>query len=952
MRRTAARLGVIVLLAGVPVSLVAALGPPALPSFGPSSGLSSSYLPPETVLRILGLLTWALWGYLAFAILLHGFAIVTSLRGVGPHEALLTASSLLTPRLLRHLVEIAVSGTLLAASMSPRVAASGRHDVPVAAAVAYVSAASPDAADVATVSQQLARSYRVHSGDSLWKIAEQQLGSGFRWREIFDLNVNRRFPDGRNLINPNLIYPGWVLELPKGAGELIPPEQHRPPQERSAPPGGETRQIPEPTPTYMAPTEAGKPDRAPPPSEHGTERGRGQGDGEESPAARPSLSLPSGLVVAASFASGLLSAHLLGRLRRRRSRRLTASAQHEPQPPTDLIQDLRRAGASEMAGPLDIALDAVVDEWRQATGAWPTFLAAVEGRGHVSAILRPSEKAVPRNAGGALSPQIRFSRAGDTVLAEVGGPFPPRLRQARTLLERGVLVPLGRNPDGSVGHVSLTGLGQVSITGPKAGSVARQLVLAAAAQGGSDEFRLYVLGSGTEVERLSRLPQVSASAGWEDAAGALREIQLELIRRARLFFAETVEEIGGHLMHHSDERLPAVLVVVLEPPAALRGLVEALGREVPPLGAALLAVGWTPQDASLHVQAGPALELSTQFPSPKVLEPFILDAAAEEQAIDVIRDAFPVEAEEQVSNVPTEAPEDAVPPRAPLPLAEQVRVPASGPVSRLLPLPGESLEPPSDVPAVRCLGPLEISRAGNVLATGWKAKGRELLAYLVAHPAGAAKDRIIEELWPEIEPGQGAARFDRAASLIRSRARGTESGRMFLERVGESYRLERDAWWVDAWEFERLIDEARRSEDQVDSITKLRDAVALYRGEFCDDQYYSWAEPIRERYRGLLVEGSARLAHLLTEASEQVEALAVLDRAIEADPVCEDLTRRAMAIEAGLGRRAAALSRYKKIEAVLENELGVEPDPETQDLVRQLVHQRGTQPRGDSLISY
>jgi DNA-binding SARP family transcriptional activator len=596
-----------------------------------------------------------------------------------------------------------------------------------------------------------------------------------------------------------------------------------------------------------------------------------------------------------------------------------------------------------MAGPLDIALDAVIDAWREATGTWPTFLAALEVQGHVSAILRESAKMVPRTIGGTLSPEIRFARAGQTVTAEIGGPFPPRLRQARSPLERGLLVPLGRSPDGSVVHVSLTGLGQVSITGPNAVTIARQLVLAAATQGGSDELRLFLLGPGAEMEGLSRLPQLGVFAAWEEAAGAVREIQLELIRRARLFLEEGVEEICGHLAHHPDERLPALLVVALEPPPALRGLVEALGREAPALGAAVLAVGWTPQHSSLEVLAGPALEVHAEFPCPMVLEPFVLDAPAEAQAIDVIREAFPMEAAEQDSTEPTETVADPLPPTAPMPVPEPVRVLSaeSGPSTPLLYPAGEPLELPPDVPAVRCLGPLEISRGGTALATGWTAKGRELLAYLVAHPVGASKERIIEELWPEIEPGQGATRFDRAASLIRTRARGTESTHIFLERVGDSYRLERVAWWVDAWEFERLIGEATRSEDQADSVTKLRNAVALYRGEFCDDQYYSWAEPIRERYRSLLVEGSARLADLLIRAEEQEEALSALDRAIEADPVCEDLTRRAMAIEAALGRRAAALARYRKLEAILDEQLGVEPDPETQRLMRQLVHQNG-----------
>lgn len=53
--------------------------------------------------------------------------------------------------------------------------------------------------------------------------------------------------------------------------------------------------------------------------------------------------------------------------------------------------------------------------------------------------------------------------------------------------------------------------------------------------------------------------------------------------------------------------------------------------------------------------------------------------------------------------------------------------------------------------------------------------------------------------------------------------------------------------------------------------------------------------------------------------------------------MCEDLVRRAMAVEAALGRRAAALARYRKLEATLDEQLSVEPDPETQTLVQRLV---------------
>jgi len=56
----------------------------------------------------------------------------------------------------------------------------------------------------------------VKRGDSLWRIARIHLGSGDRWREIFDLNRGRVQADGRSLRNPDLILIGWVLELPAG----------------------------------------------------------------------------------------------------------------------------------------------------------------------------------------------------------------------------------------------------------------------------------------------------------------------------------------------------------------------------------------------------------------------------------------------------------------------------------------------------------------------------------------------------------------------------------------------------------------------------------------------------------------------------------------------------------------------------------------------------------------
>jgi DNA-binding SARP family transcriptional activator len=64
--------------------------------------------------------------------------------------------------------------------------------------------------------------YRVNEGDDLWDIAEQTLKDPLRWREIYDLNRDRVQTDGQSLSDPDLIMPGWTLDLPE-ADTAVPP---------------------------------------------------------------------------------------------------------------------------------------------------------------------------------------------------------------------------------------------------------------------------------------------------------------------------------------------------------------------------------------------------------------------------------------------------------------------------------------------------------------------------------------------------------------------------------------------------------------------------------------------------------------------------------------------------------------------------------------------------------
>jgi LysM repeat protein len=92
----------------------------------------------------------------------------------------------------------------------------------VAAADATLSSGTDKAtfqavSDSSGSSSSSSATYTVVSGDTLSGIAEQKLGNGDDYNELFKLNKDHTESDGRTFTDPNLIYPGWTIELPSGS---------------------------------------------------------------------------------------------------------------------------------------------------------------------------------------------------------------------------------------------------------------------------------------------------------------------------------------------------------------------------------------------------------------------------------------------------------------------------------------------------------------------------------------------------------------------------------------------------------------------------------------------------------------------------------------------------------------------------------------------------------------
>ncbi|HYJ68013.1 MAG TPA: LysM peptidoglycan-binding domain-containing protein [Nocardioidaceae bacterium] len=143
------------------------------------------------------------------------------------------------------------------------------------------------AVEVATVT------YTVQAGDSLSDIAKRLMGDPSRYNEIFELNANKPQPDGQRLTDPDEIWAGWTLEVPRVADHRA--EAPREGRHADHPVGQEqepTQQEQQPQEEQQAPRRQAEPEHTP---ERVTvpERAQGEADHPRQHGAQPPEQHPS-----------------------------------------------------------------------------------------------------------------------------------------------------------------------------------------------------------------------------------------------------------------------------------------------------------------------------------------------------------------------------------------------------------------------------------------------------------------------------------------------------------------------------------------------------------------------------------------------------------------------------------------------------------------------------------
>lgn len=256
---------------------------------------------------------------------------------------------------------------------------------------------------------------------------------------------------------------------------------------------------------------------------------------------------------------------------------------------------------------------------------------------------------------------------------------------------------------------------------------------------------------------------------------------------------------------------------------------------------------------------------------------------------------------------------------------------------------------------VRMFGGLEVSVGSKtVRERDWrKRKARLLFAMLVCKRGqDVPRDQVFEYLWPEMDPERAKNNLYVIWSTMKSVLAGDSdnSGKSpYVESVGGVCRTVRDNVRSDLDAFEEMLAEAKTAEvnGDIKSAAGAYERIAeLYRGDLLPgDVYDDWFLELREHYRIVFVDSMLRASRLLMDADDPDAALVFVRKAIQRDSLREDLYQCALRCQIAAGQRSAAIDTYFQCRARLDEELGLDPSPETRALYQEILAMEPIPPR-------
>ena len=239
-------------------------------------------------------------------------------------------------------------------------------------------------------------------------------------------------------------------------------------------------------------------------------------------------------------------------------------------------------------------------------------------------------------------------------------------------------------------------------------------------------------------------------------------------------------------------------------------------------------------------------------------------------------------------------------------------------------------------------GRVAVEVDGQVVIDERRFRGKQdrlVFVYLICERSRpVAKEELASVLWPEEQSEAWEAALSaltsRLAKLLSSDVMAGQ-GMSFSRSFGQyQLRLPSDGW-IDIEAGNSALDRAEaavRAGDARNALGPAAVAASIARRPFLPGVDGFWRESMQGKLDRQLVRALDCLGEMQLEIGEPQTALESALEAVKLDPYRERAHRCLMRAYAATGNRAKAVAAYHEFRELLANEVGTDPEPETEAL--------------------
>lgn len=224
--------------------------------------------------------------------------------------------------------------------------------------------------------------------------------------------------------------------------------------------------------------------------------------------------------------------------------------------------------------------------------------------------------------------------------------------------------------------------------------------------------------------------------------------------------------------------------------------------------------------------------------------------------------------------------------------------------------------------SLRSIGAFSVADGQGAVISLSGRKDRAVLAFLGSHlDRPIARERLVELIWPGATDGAGRASLRQSVSMIRKALSGFDALSVNRDTI--------------ALISEHVETDVQRLECTSPDEGLLRQLPFANGEMFLDDlsgisnDYDIWRTTEQSRLEALVGAYVEKIATQAEQAKDMKKAAAALSQLVALDALDEVAQRRYMLALLAIGQANSVLRHYNKLDAMLRQDLGVRPEPET-----------------------